>query len=126
MVSFNLINLVYLKGDARLPGREVMWADIREKREDMARKYVKSQRHTIQVQYVPFLSEIAELIGCNPNLSTLFVYTIYSLMLSQHSADIKNLYNALCVLTTKVDSGENVLPGNSCYRTTWSFKRGVY
>lgn len=45
-----------------------MWKDIREKREEMSKLYVKSQRHTIQVPYIPFLVELAKLNGCNPDL----------------------------------------------------------
>lgn len=34
----------------------------------MAERYYASQRHTIQVDYVTFMDEIAELAGCKPNL----------------------------------------------------------
>jgi len=54
-----------------------MWADITQKREEMARIYVKSPRHTIQVPYIPFLSELAKLNGCHPNLS---MYQLYSIL----------------------------------------------
>ena len=45
-----------------------MWADIRGKADAMAARYVKTQRHTIQVDHIPFLDELAELIGCKPNI----------------------------------------------------------
>ena len=45
-----------------------MWADIRQKREAMANRYVESQRHTIQVDYIPYMDELAEQAECKPNL----------------------------------------------------------
>ncbi|XP_006032014.2 dimethylaniline monooxygenase [N-oxide-forming] 5-like, partial [Alligator sinensis] len=35
--------------------------------------YVKSQRHTIQVDYISYLDEIASLAGFKPNLLSLFL-----------------------------------------------------
>ncbi|CAL1534301.1 unnamed protein product [Lymnaea stagnalis] len=56
-----------IKGDTVLPPRGIMWQDIREKEAAMAQRYVKSQRHTIQVDYIPFMDELAKLVGCNVN-----------------------------------------------------------
>ena len=42
--------------------------DIKTKRDAMAKRYVESSRHTIQVDWVPFMDEIADMIGCQPNL----------------------------------------------------------
>lgn len=36
-------------------------------------RYVKSERHTIQVDYVPHMDEIADEIGCKPNVKQLFL-----------------------------------------------------
>ncbi|NWV16331.1 FMO5 monooxygenase, partial [Origma solitaria] len=38
-----------------------------------AHRYVKSQRHTIQVDYVPYMDELACQLGVKPNLLTLFL-----------------------------------------------------
>ncbi|GMT35859.1 hypothetical protein PFISCL1PPCAC_27156, partial [Pristionchus fissidentatus] len=38
----------------------------REKREKMAQRYAKTRRHTIQVDYIPYMDEMAAIIGCNP------------------------------------------------------------
>ncbi|KAK3602192.1 hypothetical protein CHS0354_004708 [Potamilus streckersoni] len=54
-------------GKASLPPKDEMWKDIRMKKEAMARRYVQSRRHTIQVDYVSFTTELCELIGCKPN-----------------------------------------------------------
>lgn len=59
------------KGLSSLPDREEMWKDIRKKQEAMAIRYKKSNRHTIQVDYIPFMDELAELVGCKPNLAKL-------------------------------------------------------
>jgi hypothetical protein len=47
-----------LAGEAALPTREEMWKEIRKRREALQRRYVKSTRHTIQVDFYPYLREI--------------------------------------------------------------------
>ena len=46
-----------------------MWEDIIAKEDAMIQRYAKSQRHTIQVDWLPFMDEIAEFVGCKPKLS---------------------------------------------------------
>ena len=58
------------KGSAQLPSREVMWDDINGKRQKMAARYVASTRHTIQVDFISFMDEVAEEIGCKPDIGT--------------------------------------------------------
>lgn len=60
------------KGLAKLPCVDDMMADIVKKREEMAKRYVNSQRHTIQVDVIPYMDEIAEQIGVRPNIMQLF------------------------------------------------------
>ena len=43
--------------------QEEMELDINSKAAEVARQYKTSRRHTIQVDYVPFMDEIASLIG---------------------------------------------------------------
>ena len=45
-----------------------MMKDIKEKRDKVAKRYVKSSRHTIQVDWIPFMDEIAKQVGCKPYL----------------------------------------------------------
>jgi dimethylaniline monooxygenase (N-oxide forming) len=52
-----------------------MWVDIRRKRSEMAKRYVATQRHTIQVDWTPFMDEIAEQIGCRPRIRELLNYS---------------------------------------------------
>ncbi|XP_026709329.1 dimethylaniline monooxygenase [N-oxide-forming] 5-like isoform X2 [Athene cunicularia] len=61
------------KGLNKLPPQHNMEADIKRKKEAMAKRYVKSQRHTIQVDYIPYMDELACQVGVKPNLLTLFL-----------------------------------------------------
>jgi len=45
-----------------------MMTDIQSKVTEMKEKYVQTQRHTIQVDYIEYMDELAELNGCLPNL----------------------------------------------------------
>ncbi|XP_044156867.1 flavin-containing monooxygenase 5-like [Bufo gargarizans] len=60
-------------GEKLLPSASDMKEDIRKKREEMAKRYVCSQRHTIQVDYMEYMDELAELLGVKPNLLSLFL-----------------------------------------------------
>ncbi|NXX17214.1 FMO5 monooxygenase, partial [Podargus strigoides] len=61
------------KGLQDLPPSADMLADITQTKERMAERYVKSQRHTIQVDYIPYMDELACQVGVQPNLLTLFL-----------------------------------------------------
>lgn len=60
-------------GEKLLPSVYEMKEDIRKKKEEMEKRYVCSQRHTIQVDYLEYMDELAELLGVKPNLSSLFL-----------------------------------------------------
>ncbi|CAH1786168.1 unnamed protein product [Owenia fusiformis] len=60
------------KGDLKLPSKGLMWADIKRKQGEMAERYYNSKRHTIQVDFVSFMDELAEQIGCKPDIWKLF------------------------------------------------------
>ncbi|KFQ18147.1 Dimethylaniline monooxygenase [N-oxide-forming] 5, partial [Merops nubicus] len=61
------------KGLHILPPPANMLADIAQAKENMAKRYVKSQRHTIQVDYIPYMDELASQVGVKPNLLALFL-----------------------------------------------------
>ncbi|KAH3798397.1 flavin-containing monooxygenase 5-like isoform X2 [Dreissena polymorpha] len=61
------------KGDVTLPSKDEMWSDIRTKATIMSHKYVECQRHTIQVDFITFLDELAQLNGCKPNFGAMFL-----------------------------------------------------
>ncbi|CAG5117469.1 unnamed protein product, partial [Candidula unifasciata] len=54
-----------LKGNVVLPSKDDMWKDIRSKKIAIAKRYIKSRRHTIQVSYIHFMDELARLVGCS-------------------------------------------------------------
>ena len=45
-----------------------MWKEVRERNDGVLSRYVTSTRHTIQVDYQPFMDELADMIGCKPDL----------------------------------------------------------
>ena len=53
----------------KLPDRADMMEEIQQKKQAMAARYVKTQRHTIQVDWIPFMDELSELVGSRPDLS---------------------------------------------------------
>ncbi|KAM9009531.1 flavin-containing monooxygenase 5-like [Ara ararauna] len=55
-----------------LPSADML-ADIVQTKEKIAKRYVSSQRHTIQVDYIPYMDELACQVGVKPNLLTLFL-----------------------------------------------------
>uniref|UniRef100_A0A0A9ZEH6 Flavin-containing monooxygenase n=1 Tax=Crotalus horridus TaxID=35024 RepID=A0A0A9ZEH6_CROHD len=61
------------KGLAQLPSTSEMISDIMDKKISMAKRYVKSQRHTIQVDYTDYMDELASLIGVKPNIWSQFI-----------------------------------------------------
>ncbi|XP_028977648.1 dimethylaniline monooxygenase [N-oxide-forming] 5 isoform X2 [Esox lucius] len=56
------------KGVTKLPSKDNMLKDIKQKEDSMAKRYVTSQRHTIQVNYIEYMDEIADQVGVRPNL----------------------------------------------------------
>ncbi len=58
----------FLSGTAkrRFPTRETMLRDIARKAEKLRRRYVNSRRCALQVDYVPFMDELASIVGCKP------------------------------------------------------------
>uniref|UniRef100_A0A8C1BZQ9 Flavin-containing monooxygenase n=1 Tax=Cyprinus carpio carpio TaxID=630221 RepID=A0A8C1BZQ9_CYPCA len=60
------------KGLCKLPPMSAMMKDIKAKEEAMAKRYVAAQRHTIQVDYIPYMDELAKQVGvCPPILKLL-------------------------------------------------------
>jgi dimethylaniline monooxygenase (N-oxide forming) len=42
--------------------------DIDFKRKAMRRRYFQSDKHTLQVDFISYMDELAELVGCKPPL----------------------------------------------------------
>ncbi|KAF7642059.1 hypothetical protein LDENG_00265410 [Lucifuga dentata] len=61
------------KGCNKLPSMDDMLRDIHCKQEAMAKRYVTSQKHTIQVNFITYMDEIAKLVGVRPNFLRLLL-----------------------------------------------------
>ncbi|XP_006900388.1 PREDICTED: dimethylaniline monooxygenase [N-oxide-forming] 5 [Elephantulus edwardii] len=59
------------KGLKTLPSKNEMITEISKVQEEMEKRYVTSQRHTIQGDYMDTMEELAELVGVKPNLLSL-------------------------------------------------------
>ncbi|XP_067240896.1 flavin-containing monooxygenase 5-like [Chanodichthys erythropterus] len=56
------------KGLCKLPPISAMMKDIKAKEEAMAQRFVAAQRHTIQVDYIPYMDELAKQVGVRPSI----------------------------------------------------------
>lgn len=56
-----------MAGKLQLPSREAMEADI-DAKDQFQKRFYKSERHTIQVDWLPFMDELASEIGAFPPL----------------------------------------------------------
>ena len=62
-----------LTGNTKLPSKENMIKEITHRRKLLRQRYVDSPRHTIQVDYMVYMDELASLIGCKPDFFKVFV-----------------------------------------------------
>uniref|UniRef100_A0A183BWH2 Flavin-containing monooxygenase n=1 Tax=Globodera pallida TaxID=36090 RepID=A0A183BWH2_GLOPA len=51
-----------------LPDEAEMRVNIARTRATMRRQYFESSKHTLQVPFIPYMDELAELVGCMPNI----------------------------------------------------------
>ncbi|KFD66748.1 hypothetical protein M514_06857 [Trichuris suis] len=56
-----------LAGFAQLPSRQEMEMDACRTQDDLRRRYVRSPRHTVQVDYIPYMDQLSKIIGAKPN-----------------------------------------------------------
>ncbi|XP_056379264.1 flavin-containing monooxygenase 5-like isoform X2 [Hyla sarda] len=61
------------KGISHLPSMSDMKAEIMKRKQDIEKRYVESERHTIQVDYVAYMDQVAEEVGCKPNVLQFFL-----------------------------------------------------
>lgn len=61
-----------LLGKVSLPSKEQMIQDIKKKRKEIKARYYNVARHTLEVDWVSFMDEIADQFGAKPNMSKLF------------------------------------------------------
>ncbi|KAG0416612.1 hypothetical protein HPB47_006272 [Ixodes persulcatus] len=55
-------------GRYALPGRAAMDADVDLKERHIGRRYIEGSRHARQVDWIDYMDEVAELVGCRPRL----------------------------------------------------------
>jgi dimethylaniline monooxygenase (N-oxide forming) len=56
----------------KLPNVKAMNEDIEKKRCEAMMRYYESERHTIQVDWIPFMDELGAIVGVKPNLFKYF------------------------------------------------------
>ena len=56
------------KGERQLPSKIGMNEDIDKHLDEMSKRYVTSPRHTVQVDHVEYCNELADEVGCRPNI----------------------------------------------------------
>ncbi|XP_039547906.1 si:dkey-239i20.2 isoform X1 [Pimephales promelas] len=61
------------KGRCKLPSMSAMMKDIKAKENEMTKRYVAAQRHTIQVDYIPYMDELAKQVGVRPSILKLLL-----------------------------------------------------
>jgi len=57
-----------IKGERKLPPLAERMEEVRNYKKSLEERYVPSRRHTIQVDFVPYMDSLAEQVGCKPNL----------------------------------------------------------
>ncbi|GIY97583.1 flavin-containing monooxygenase 5 [Caerostris extrusa] len=62
-----------LSGKLKLPGINQMLKDIECKNKGNEKRYVASTRHTIQVDWIPFMDELSSMFGAKPSLLKLAI-----------------------------------------------------
>ncbi|KAK6056097.1 Flavin-binding monooxygenase-like protein [Cooperia oncophora] len=62
-----------LFGSHRIPSVAEMKKSIQKKRDAMKACFVQSPRHTIQVDYMEYMEELAGLMGCKPDVPRIFM-----------------------------------------------------
>ncbi|KFM81852.1 Dimethylaniline monooxygenase [N-oxide-forming] 5, partial [Stegodyphus mimosarum] len=63
---------LHMSGKIQLPSEEEMMEDIRKKDKEMRKRYFGGPRHTIQMDWINFMDELAELAGVKPDLASMF------------------------------------------------------
>jgi len=56
-----------IAGRTKLPTRVEMWKEIEQKRVVMAKRYSQSRRHTVQIDFVDYMDDLATMIGAKPD-----------------------------------------------------------
>ncbi|PRD24874.1 UNVERIFIED_CONTAM: Fmo5 [Trichonephila clavipes] len=66
------IYALHMSGKLQLPSEDEMMEDIKRKDIEMRKRYFSGPRHTIQMDWINFMDELAELAGVQPDLVSMF------------------------------------------------------
>ncbi|GFQ64902.1 dimethylaniline monooxygenase 5 [Trichonephila clavata] len=66
------IYALHMSGQLQLPSEDEMMEDIKRKDVEMRKRYFSGPRHTIQIDWINFMDELAELAGVQPDLLSMF------------------------------------------------------
>ncbi|KAK7500227.1 hypothetical protein BaRGS_00008450 [Batillaria attramentaria] len=61
------------KGNTKLPSHQQMRQEIKAAEEMRAQLYPDSPRHDYEIEYMPYLEDLADMIGCKPNVGRLML-----------------------------------------------------
>lgn len=61
-----------MSGKRKLPSKESMLKDIEKKHKYLQSRYYGGPRNTLQVDWINYMDELAELVGCKPKLTKYF------------------------------------------------------
>ena len=59
-----------MNGKLKLPSEEKMWQEIEAKHKYLESRYYGGPRNTLQVDWINYMDELAEQIGCRPNVTS--------------------------------------------------------
>ena len=54
---------------SKLPSEAEMWKAVREQQSRELSNYLNTGRHTMKVEYIPYLDYLSSFVGCKPNIS---------------------------------------------------------
>ena len=95
--NFSVMLFCYdLKGVCAIPSREVMWRDIGMKQKSREQHYLDTQRHSIRVDWIPYMDELAEMIGCKPHLGEPSVVNILNQCFRGLNIITEGIYHLMC------------------------------
>lgn len=57
-----------MNGNVKLPNKAVMMNEVMKRKAEIAKRYVGTQRHTVQVDYIAYMDEITSEFGAKPNI----------------------------------------------------------
>lgn len=60
-------------GKQRLPSKSVMYKDIQAYQKNIRARYFEGPRNTIEIDWIPYMDELATIVGVKPNLYKLLV-----------------------------------------------------